>query len=89
MLNLQRTVKKLFFKSFVLIYKYLRQCIIPDKLLADRTESRLREKGGGKLVTFDHMNFGLFDGSSSVMQGEHPFFFPFGFSISFTVTCSI
>lgn len=62
---------------------------VPDKLFADRAESRLREKGGGELVTFDHMNFGLFDGTASVMQGEHSIFFPLALSISFAVTRSI
>lgn len=43
---------------------------VPDKLFADGAEGGLREKGGAELVTFDNVNFGLFDGPSPLMQGE-------------------
>lgn len=40
----------------------------PDELPADGTERRLFEEGGEKLVVFDEVDLGLFDGSSSSIQ---------------------
>jgi len=42
---------------------------VPDKLFADGAEGRLREEGCTELVTFDDVNFGLFDGATSLMEG--------------------
>lgn len=44
--------------------------VVPNKLFADGAEGRLREEGGAELVTLDHVDFGLFDGAASMMEGE-------------------
>lgn len=49
------------------------QVTIPDKLMADRAKCGLGEKGGGKLMALDVVDFGLFDGSSAVMQSKEAF----------------
>lgn len=49
------------------------QATIPDKLMADGAKRGLWEKGGGELMALDMMDFGLFDGSSTVMQSEEAF----------------
>lgn len=41
--------------------------------MADRAKRGLREKGGCELVTLDVVDFGLFDGSSAVMQCKESF----------------
>lgn len=45
----------------------------PDKLMADRAKCGLWEKGGGELMALDMVDFGLFDGSSAVMQSKEAF----------------
>lgn len=50
-----------------------RQVTVPDKLMADRAKCGLWEKGGGKLMALDVVDFGLFDGSSAVMQSKEAF----------------
>ena len=45
----------------------------PDKFMADRAKCGLREKGGRELVTLDMVDFGLFDGSSALMQCKESF----------------
>lgn len=42
----------------------------PDKFVADRAECGLWEKGGSELMALDMVDFGLFDGSSAVMQSK-------------------
>ena len=49
------------------------QVTVPDKLMADRAKCGLWEKGGGELMALDMMDFGLFDGSSAVMQSKEAF----------------
>lgn len=46
---------------------------LPDKLMTDGAEGRLWKEGGCELVTLDIMDFGLFDGSPALMQGEKAF----------------
>jgi hypothetical protein len=41
--------------------------------MADRAKCGLREKGGRELVTLDMVDFGLFDGSSALMQCKESF----------------
>ena len=41
--------------------------------MADGAKRGLWEKGGGELVTLDMVDFGLFDGSSAVMQSKEAF----------------
>lgn len=41
--------------------------------MADRAKRGLREKGGRELVTLDMVDFGLFDGSSAMMQRKESF----------------
>lgn len=53
------------------------QATIPDKLMADGAKCGLWEKGGGELMALDVMDFGLFDGSSTVMQSKEAFSFKF------------
>lgn len=45
--------------------------------MADRAKRGLWEKGGRELVALDMMDFGLFDGSSAVMQSKEAFRFKF------------
>lgn len=47
--------------------------LLPDKLMTDGAEGRLWKEGGCELVTLDIMDFGLFDGSPALMQGEKAF----------------
>lgn len=61
----------------------------PDKLFADGAEGRLREECGAKLVTFDNMNFGLFDGTSPLMEGEQTLSLKFGLLVSLILTSRI
>lgn len=46
---------------------------VPDKLMADRAKRGLREKGGRELMALHVVDFGLFDGSSAMVQGEESF----------------
>lgn len=64
-------------------------CCIPDKLFADRAESRLREERGTELVAFDNVNFGLFDGTSPLVQGEQVLSLPLRLWFSVRLSCSI
>lgn len=49
------------------------QVTVPDKLMADRAKCGLWEKGGSKLMALDVVDFGLFDGSSAVVQSKEAF----------------
>lgn len=62
---------------------------VPDKLFADGAEGRLREEGGAELVTFDHVNLGLFDGAAPLMEGKHPLPLPLGLRISLALNRGI
>lgn len=62
---------------------------VPDKLFADGAEGRLREERGTELVTFDNVNFSLFDGTSPVMEGEQALSLLFGLWVSLRLTCSV
>lgn len=53
------------------------QVTVPDELMADRAERGLWEEGGGELMALDMMDFGLFDGSSTVMQSKEAFILKF------------
>ena len=46
---------------------------IPDKLMADGAKRGLWKKGGSELMALDMMDFGLFDGSSTVVQSKEAF----------------
>lgn len=46
---------------------------LPDKFVADRAKCGLWEKGGSEFVALDMVDFGLFDGSSAVMQSKEAF----------------
>lgn len=46
---------------------------LPYKLVTDRAEGGLWEEGGRELVTLDIVDFGLFDGSPALVQGEEAF----------------
>lgn len=41
--------------------------------MTDRAEGGLWEEGGRELVTLDIVDFGLFDGSPALVQGEEAF----------------
>lgn len=47
--------------------------VVPDKLMADRAKRGLREKRGRELMALHMVDFGLFDGSSAMVQGEESF----------------
>lgn len=64
-------------------------CCVPDKLFADGAEGRLREERGAELVTFDNVNFSLFDGPSPLMEGEQTLPLWFGLWVSLSLTCSV
>lgn len=64
-------------------------CCIPDKLFADRAEGRLREERSTELVTFDNMDFGLFDRTASLMQGKQTLSVPLGLGVSISLTWSV
>lgn len=46
---------------------------LPDKLVAHRAEGGLWKEGGCELVALDIVDFGLFDGSPALVQGEEAF----------------
>lgn len=46
---------------------------LPYKLVAHWAEGGLWEEGGCELVTLDIVDFGLFDGSPALVQGEEAF----------------
>lgn len=62
---------------------------VPDKLFADGAERRLREERGAELVTFDNVNFGLFDGAASLVQGEQAVSVPFRLGVSLGLARSV
>ena len=62
---------------------------VPDKLFAHRAEGGLGEEGGAELMTFDHMDFGLFNGPASMVQGKEALSLPLAIPVCLAVTCSI
>lgn len=71
-----------------MVYEISAYCI-PDKLFADRAEGWLWEECSAELVTFDNMDFGLFDGTASLMQGKQTLSLPFGLWVSLSLTWSV
>lgn len=63
-----------------------RRPVLPDELFADGAEGRLGEEGGAELVTLDQMDFGLFDGAASLMQGEQAVSAPLGLRVGAALT---
>lgn len=64
-------------------------CCIPDELFADGAEGRLREERSTELVTFDYMDFGLFDGTAPMMQGEQTLSLPLRLGVSISLPRSV
>lgn len=46
---------------------------LPHKFVTDRAECRLWKESGCELMALHIMDFGLFDGSPALMQGEKGF----------------
>ncbi|KAG7225542.1 hypothetical protein INR49_004948 [Caranx melampygus] len=44
--------------------------LVQDEVINDGAEGWLREEGGAELVTLDDVNFGLFDGTAALVEGE-------------------
>lgn len=63
--------------------------VLPDELLADGAESRLREERGAELVTFDVVNFGLFDGAAPLVEREQTVSPPLRLQVSLCLTSCV
>lgn len=67
----------------------MRVCFIPDEFFADGAEGRLGEERGTELVTFDHVDFGLFDGAAPLVEGEQALSLPLRVWVGRYLTSSI
>ena len=76
-------------KKKIIRWSHISQFYVPDELFADGAEGRLREERGAELVTFDHVDFGLFDGSSALVEREQTFALGFGLGVSVSLTGSV
>lgn len=75
--------------GIILVISAAQLCCVPDELFADGAKGRLREERGAELVTFDDVNFSLFDGSSSLVEGEQAFSLLFRLRVSLSLTKSV
>lgn len=64
-------------------------CFIPDEFFADGAEGRLGEERGAEFVTFDHVDFGLFDGAAALVEGEQTLSLPLRLCVGLYLTSGI